>query len=168
MSQVAELRCRCGEVSGRVDDASPQTVNRVICCCDDCQAFSYHLGRADLLDAQGGSDIVQVAPAALSFHRGADRIVGLRLTPKGPFRWYSSCCNTPLGNTTGPAVPFVGIVVQGFQNASTDPDALFGKSLASDPRVALSADDSVCRRARSPAPLLWPPADGALIQFQRS
>jgi hypothetical protein len=81
------------------------------------------LKRADLLDSNGGSDIVQVAPNALTFHRGEERIVGLRLSPKGLYRWYASCCNTPVGNTVGPGIPFVGILAQAFES----PDDLFGK-----------------------------------------
>src|SRR5262245_12535850 len=99
-----ELRCRCGEVRGRVANASPRTVNRVVCYCDDCQAALHHLGHAELLDEHGGTDIVQVAPASLAFHAGADRIVGLRLSPKGLYRWHTSCCKTPVGNTVGPGI----------------------------------------------------------------
>ena len=109
MTQVP-LRCRCGRVQGMATDVSPKTGNHIVCYCDDCQAYAHHLGRTDLLDPQGGSDIVQVAPASLSFDLGADRIVGLRLSPKGLYRWYASCCNTPLGNTLGPGLPFVGIL----------------------------------------------------------
>lgn len=112
MGDQVELRCRCGEVRARVTDASPRSVNHIVCYCDDCQAFVHQLGRADLLNSQGGSDIVQLAPASLTFLQGQDRIVGLRLTPKGLFRWYASCCNTPIGNTLTPAIPFVGIVAQ--------------------------------------------------------
>ncbi len=124
MGGQIEVRCRCGEVRGIVTKASPRTVNRVICYCDDCQAFAHQLGRVDLLDDKGGTDIVQIAPAALSFTQGQHRIAGLRLTPKGLYRWHASCCNTPVGNTLGPAVPFVGIPVQSFDAAR--PDDLFG------------------------------------------
>jgi hypothetical protein len=127
MTTRAELRCRCGEVRGFVADASPQTVNRVVCYCDDCQAFAHRIGRADLLDAHGGSDIVQVAPGSLTFGQGQDRIVGVRLMPKGLFRWYTSCCHTPIGNTVSPAIPFVGIVVRAFDHASQRPDDVFGQ-----------------------------------------
>src|SRR5262245_46268500 len=127
MTTRAELRGRCGEVRGWVADASPRTVNRVVCYCDDCQAFAHRLGRADLLDAQGGSDIVQVAPASVTFVQGQDRIVGLRLTPKGLFRWHTTCCHTPVGNTVSPAIPFVGIVAQGFDHGTQRPDDVFGK-----------------------------------------
>jgi hypothetical protein len=112
MGGQIEVGCRCGEVRGTVTNVSPRTVIRVVCYCDDCQAYAHHLGRADLLNEGGGSDVVQVAPAAFSFTKGQDRIVGLRLSPKGVHRWYANCCNTPVGNTMGPAVPFVGLLAQ--------------------------------------------------------
>jgi hypothetical protein len=129
MSTRVELRCRCGEVRGFVADASPHTVNRVVCYCDDCQAFAHQLGRTDLLDAHGGSDIVQVAPAALAFVQGQERIAGLRLNPKGLYRWYAGCCNTPVGNTMSPALPFVGIVAQAFDHDRQRPDDVFGRPI---------------------------------------
>lgn len=116
MNRTADLRCRCGEVEGHLENAAPDTVNRVVCYCDDCQAFLHHLGRADLLDPHGGSDIIQVAPAALTYTRGTDRIRGVRLKPKGLYRWYASCCQTPLGNTVGPALPFVGVLAPAFRS----------------------------------------------------
>jgi hypothetical protein len=124
MSGQIELRCRCGEVRGIVANPSPHAVNRVVCYCDDCQAYAHQLGRADLLDDKGGSDVVQLAPAALTFTKGQDRIAGLRLTSKGLYRWHTTCCNTPVGNTLGPAVPFVGIPVQSFD--TPQPDDVFG------------------------------------------
>lgn len=127
MTTRAELRCRCGQVRGFVADASPRTVNRVVCYCADCQAFAHRIGRSDLLDAQGGSDIAQVAPASVTFVEGQDRIVGLRLTPKGLFRWYVSCCRTPVGNTLSPAIPFVGIVAQAFDHGAQRADDVFGR-----------------------------------------
>jgi hypothetical protein len=127
MSRVAEFRCRCGEVRGVVADASSRAANRVVCYCADCQAFAHRLGRADLLDAHGGSDVVQVAPASLSFIQGQDRIVGLRLTSKGLYRWYASCCNTPVGNTLTPSVPFVGVIATTFDQGAQRADEVFGR-----------------------------------------
>lgn len=115
MTQDVELSCRCGEVHGWVRGVSPSTVSRAICYCDDCQAFAHRLGRSELLDAKGGTDVIQVAPSALTFDRGVERIAGLRLSPKGLHRWYASCCNTPLGNTMTPSLPFVGIVASTLQ-----------------------------------------------------
>jgi hypothetical protein len=126
MSMSVELRCRCGAVRATVTDASPRMVNRAVCYCDDCQAFVHRLGRADLLNAQGGSDVVQVAPATLSFTQGQDRIKGLRLNPKGLYRWYADCCNTPVGNTMSPAIPFVGIIASAFDHGTQRADDAFG------------------------------------------
>jgi hypothetical protein len=122
MSSTVDLRCRCGAVEGRLGNAVRGAVNRVVCYCDDCQAFLHRLGRADLLDAHGGSDIVQVAPASLTFARGTDRIAGLQLRPKGLYRWYAACCKTPLGNMVGPGIPFIGVIAQAFRT----PDETFG------------------------------------------
>jgi hypothetical protein len=129
MSQDVELGCRCGEVHGWVRGVSPHSVNRAICYCDDCQAFLHQLGRADLLDAHGGTDIVQVAPSSVTFDRGTERIAGLRLGPKGMHRWYATCCKTPLGNTQTPAIPFIGMPFEVFRGApdARRRDAVFGK-----------------------------------------
>jgi Family of unknown function (DUF6151) len=128
MSQDVELGCRCGQIHGHLRGASPKTVNRAICYCDDCQAFMHHIGRADLLDAHGGSDIVQVAPASVSYDRGVERIVGVRLGPKGMLRWYASCCKTPLGNTTAtPGLPFIGMSPEVFRGLDARQlDEVFG------------------------------------------
>jgi len=129
MSQDVELGCRCGEVHGWVRGVSPSTVNRAICYCVDCQAFLHYLGRAELLDAHGGTDLVQVAPRAVTFDRGGERIVGLRLATKGLHRWYSSCCKTPLGTTPKPSLPFVAMAPEVLRGASDvrRRDELFGK-----------------------------------------
>ena len=110
MTQTAALRCRCGKVRGRVEGAAPSSSNRVVCYCDDCQAFVHYLKRSDLLDERGGSDIVHVAPATLKFEQGTEHIVGMRLSPKGLYRFYARCCHTPVSNTTTPQMPFVGLI----------------------------------------------------------
>jgi hypothetical protein len=139
MAGQIEIRCRCGEVRATVTQASPRTVNRVTCYCEDCQAFAHQLGRADLLNEKGGSDVVQVAPAAIAITQGQDRIVGLRLSPKGLHRWYANCCNTPVGNTMSPALPFVGLIAQTFDVPRLDdvigapPGAILGKYAVGEP-----------------------------------
>lgn len=130
MAEEVELGCRCGEVHGWASGLSPRAVNRAVCYCEDCQAFLHYLGRSELLDVHGGSDIVQMAPRAVSFDRGMERIVAIRLTPKGMHRWYASCCKTPLGNTLTPSIPFIGMVPEVFRGApdARRRDELFGPS----------------------------------------
>jgi len=128
MSREIELSCRCGSVRGRVSAAPADVINRAVCYCEDCQAFAHWLQRRDLLNAHGGSDIAQVAPAAVRFENGQDRIRCVRLTEKGLFRWYASCCNTPVGNTLKPAIPFVGILVHTFAGGPAAADTTLGPS----------------------------------------
>jgi len=129
MSEDIELVCRCGSIHGWARGIAPNLVNRAVCYCDDCQAFLHYLGRADLLDAHAGTDIVQLPPNAIVYDRGAERIAGVRLTAKGMHRWYASCCKTPLGNTLTPVVAFIGMPLEVFRGApdAERREAVFGK-----------------------------------------
>lgn len=110
MSRSVPLRCDCGAVQGELT-ASPGAGNRCVCFCDDCQAFAAALGRPDVLDAWGGTDIYQTAPARLRFTQGEGELRALRLSDKGLMRWHTACCKTPIGNTlASPRSPFVGVI----------------------------------------------------------
>lgn len=106
------LACSCGRVSGLVSGASPSTGTRAVCYCDDCQAFARHLGQPErVLDANGGTEVFQTSAARVSFSKGRERIACIRLRPNGLLRWHTSCCATPIGNTSAtPALPFVGLI----------------------------------------------------------
>ena len=107
------VRCSCGALRGTARSVSGDRGNRVICYCDDCQAFAHFLERAEeTLDRHGGTDIFQMSPARLEITAGADRLACMRLTPSGLLRWYAGCCRTPIGNTLASRqVPFVGLVL---------------------------------------------------------
>lgn len=86
--------------------------NRMICYCHDCQAFARFLGRPEaVLDAQGGSEVVQTAPHRIRITRGAEQLAVMRLSDQGMLRWYAACCRTPVGNTMNrPSYPFTGLL----------------------------------------------------------
>jgi Family of unknown function (DUF6151) len=124
------LECKCGKIKGIVAD--PGSANHAICYCKDCQAFAHFLGSAaEILDKQGGSDIVQVLPKNLTFTQGVESLACMRLTPKGLLRWYASCCRTPIGNTLAtPKISFVGLLhscLEGRNGSMTD---VFGPVVA--------------------------------------
>lgn len=105
------LKCDCGEVQGAARGVTPASGNRIVCYCDDCQAFASCLDRADdVLDEYGGTDIFQLAPSQIEITKGREKILCLRLSDKGMFRWYTACCKTPIGNTLSAAGPFVGMI----------------------------------------------------------
>lgn len=119
MTTVA-LECRCGKVKGVATNITPASGNRVVCCCKDCQAFAGKLGRAELLDQFGGSEIYQTSQAQVRIEEGADQLQCLRLSPKGLLRWYTGCCNTPVGNTVSASMPFVGVFTDLMKGVNTD------------------------------------------------
>lgn len=104
------LRCRCGNVRGVATKLSPTTCGRVICHCRDCQAFARFLGQPGIVNSAGGSDIFHTAPGRMRLTAGHADVACVRLSEKGLFRWYAACCRTPLANTAGARVPFVGIL----------------------------------------------------------
>lgn len=105
----APLACRCKKVKGQLSARGQAGGRRVICYCDDCQAFAHKLN-ASVLDPCGGTDLFQVYPADIRLDEGRDYVTHLTLTPGGLHRWYASCCNTPIANTVSASLPFVGVL----------------------------------------------------------
>ena len=120
------LQCRCGTLKGYVVHSAG--VNRCVCYCGDCQAFAHFLGRpSEILDAQGGTDVIQTRPANVTFTQGQEALACMRLTEKGLLRWYAACCNTPIGNTLpGFRMSFVGLVHSCLEGTFGSLDASFG------------------------------------------
>ena len=113
------LRCACGKLRGTARAVSPSAGTRLVCYCDDCQAFARFLGRPGITNESGGTDIFQMAPSRVRITAGADELRCLRLSQKGMHRWYCGGCKTPVGNTLGPRVPFVGLI-HAFMDHATD------------------------------------------------
>jgi hypothetical protein len=120
------LQCRCGTLQGYVVHSAG--VNRCVCYCRDCQAFAHFLGRpGEILDAQGGTDVIQTRPANVTFTQGQEALACMRLTEKGLLRWYAACCNTPIGNTLPSfRVSFVGLVHSCLAGSGRSLDDSFG------------------------------------------
>ncbi|MFO0744512.1 MAG: DUF6151 family protein [Myxococcota bacterium] len=152
------LRCRCGELRGRASGLAPSTATQLICYCADCQAFARWLGRDDILDERGGSAIFQMPPAQVTFTAGADRLACVRLSDKGMHRWYAACCRTPIGNTMGPRMAFIGLLHNFIELPPAGPerDAVFGKPIRVHGRSAIGG-----RPPDAPATI----APGAMVKF---
>ena len=102
------LRCRCGKLQGQVDTG--RVAARAVCYCKDCQAFGHFLGTG-VLNAAGGTEVAAALPAAVRFDTGLEHLACMSLGPRGLYRWYASCCRTPVGNTPrDPRTSYVGLV----------------------------------------------------------
>lgn len=85
---------------GVASEVSPSSGFRFVCYCGDCQAFARFLGRPDVLDSAGGTDIFQMPPAHVKLTEGTDALRCVRLSVRTRvLRWYTDCCRTPIGNT---------------------------------------------------------------------
>jgi len=120
------LRCKCGTVQGFV--ATSNALSRGVCYCEDCQLYAQFLGNPDdVLDAQGGTDVVPTKPSNVRFTQGIESLAVMRLTDHGLMRWYAKCCNTPIGNTSpNYKQAFVGLVHSCLENSSISLDQSFG------------------------------------------
>lgn len=80
-----------------------------MCYCDDCQSYLTHLQRTDLLDVNGGTEVVPAYPADVEIVSGKEQLRCTRLSPNGVFRFSTACCNTPIVNTR-PNLPWAGFL----------------------------------------------------------
>lgn len=104
------LRCWCGQVGGVARDVSPAETFPFVCYCRDCQAFAERIERPDVLDAAGGTRIVQLAPARVRLTSGRDALRRIQLSAK-VIRWYAGCCRTPIANTAArPGFPLIALI----------------------------------------------------------
>jgi hypothetical protein len=120
------LRCKCGTLRGQV--SHPEKCTRMVCYCKDCQAFAHYLGNAgDILDPLGGTDIIAVHPQNVNFTDGQHALACMSLSQAGMLRWYASCCNTPIGNTSRDIrMAYVGLVHSCLEGASSSMTRVFG------------------------------------------
>ncbi len=125
-----KLRCKCGAVTGVATNITPNNGNRIVCSCNDCQAFAQHLEReSDTLDEFGGTEIFQTSQSQVQIKKGAEHLRAVRLTSKGLTRWYTDCCNTPVANTINAKFPFAGLI-HTFINIKGDNTQALGPVLA--------------------------------------
>jgi hypothetical protein len=121
------LQCACGRLQGDLSHPA-RAMGRGICYCRDCQAFAHFLGRSgDILNGLGGTEVIAIAPRYVSFRRGLEKLACMSLSGRGLLRWYASCCNTAVGNTTrNPALAYVGLVHTFLDDSSESMDQAFG------------------------------------------
>ncbi len=115
-----KLKCTCGKVSGKTKNVNEGSGTRIVCCCDDCQSFAQYLNQeSSVLNQYGGTDIFQMPISSIKITEGIEQISSVMLNAKGMYRWYAKCCSTPIGNSMGPESPFIGVIHNFMDNAST-------------------------------------------------
>jgi hypothetical protein len=145
------LRCRCGKAQGCVESISKFNMH-VVCYCNDCRAFIRAIGRAEILDEFGGSELFVTTPSQLRLTAGFENLRCLRLSERGMLRWYWGCCNTPLANTlTTTGAPFVSIHRAFIDLSNTD---VLGPTRRVQARFAVSPPPPKSESSQSLATIL--------------
>ena len=110
MKNIA-LTCTCEKVQGIAHDVTPESWNRIICHCSDCQSFAKFLEKEDMiLDDHKWTDIFQMSLSKVEITEGRENIKCIRLTEKWLYRWYADCCKTPIGNTMWAKMSFMWVI----------------------------------------------------------
>lgn len=116
-----QISCDCGDFKAELLAFPKNTPGRLACYCKDCQAFANRLGRSDVLDEYGGTEVIPVYPSELRILQGKESLTCYRLSPEGLFRWAAHCCNSPVINSR-PGFPWLGILHTAYK--SSDPASL--------------------------------------------
>ena len=110
MAESCNLSCGCGRTTWVIKDKA--LGRHIKCYCDSCQSAVRHLGKSESYLDNGGTQLFQTVPYNFEITSGHEHVVLMRLSPKGLFRWYTACCNTPLSNTLPkPGFPFASAIL---------------------------------------------------------
>ncbi|PLX35922.1 MAG: hypothetical protein C0606_17700 [Hyphomicrobiales bacterium] len=114
-----KVQCDCGRFQAELTHFPKHSPGRLVCYCDDCQTYLKALGREDLLDPYGGTEIVPVYPDEFKIVAGAEVLRCNRLSKRGLSRWSATCCNSPIANVR-PKFPWVGILHNAYTVKAPD------------------------------------------------
>lgn len=120
------VQCACGTVKAELTITGREI--RCVCYCKDCQAFAQFLQNPEkLLDAAGGTEVIQTCSTHLRFTDGLSHLSCMRLSTNGLLRWYAGCCYTPIANTMANSkLAFAGLFRQALPNDANSLDDTFG------------------------------------------
>ena len=111
--------CDCGAFRASLLSFPRNTPGRLVCYCRDCQTDLGRIGRSDILDKFGGTEVIPAYPGEVKIISGIDRLKCRRLTSAGLDRWVASCCNSPIVNTKA-GFPWAGFFRTAFSVESSD------------------------------------------------
>lgn len=115
---TTNIQCECGKLQLEISELTNSTPGRAVCYCDDCQSFLHHIGRPDLLDANGGTEVIPTYPSSVKIAAGKEQLRCTRLSPKGLYRFSTACCQTPVANLAL-GMPWAGISSRMFNHSDS-------------------------------------------------
>ncbi len=127
--QTLDFQCQCGAVEGVVHESAPPSGRRLVCHCNDCQAFAHYLGKEkQMLDDHAGTHVYQMDSSKFEISKGQDKLACVTVTGGPLLRWYCATCKTPIANTlSSTRFPFLSLILSGFDQEKTN--AVLGSSV---------------------------------------
>src|ERR1044072_6456195 len=114
-----KIQCECGKFQAQLKKFRKDTPGLLLYYCDDCQSYLHHLGRADLRDNNGGTEIIPAYPSNIEILAGKEHLKCTKIAPNGMFRFSTTCCNTPIGNTRL-NTPWMGLLRRVYDHKKLD------------------------------------------------
>lgn len=121
-----KIQCDCGSFQAKLANSPKNSPGRLVCYCDDCQAFAAALERTDVLDEFGGTQVVPAYPSDITVIKGISDLCYTQVTQDGLYRYSTTCCNSPILNTR-PNFPWAGIFHSAYTAADTKALSEFGE-----------------------------------------
>ncbi len=120
--QTLEFQCECGAIQGVVHESFPPSGRRLVCHCNDCQAFAHYLDREkQMLDDHAGTHVYQMDSSKFTISKGQDKLACVTVTGGPLLRWYCATCKTPIANTlSSTRFPFLSLILSAFDQGKTD------------------------------------------------
>lgn len=114
--QTLDFQCECGAIQGVLQESFPPTGRRLVCHCNDCQAFAHYLGREkQMLDDHAGTQVYQMDSSKFTMTKGQDKLACVTVTGGPLLRWYCGTCKTPIANTlSSTRFAFLSLILSGF------------------------------------------------------
>ncbi len=152
--QTLEFQCECGAIQGVVRESSPPNGRRLVCHCNDCQAFAHYLGREkQILDDHAGTHVYQMDSSKFTISKGQDKLACVTVTGGPLLRWYCASCKTPIANTlSSTRFPFLSLILSAFDQGKTD--AVLGSAVEHVSIPSGAGDPGKVKTASMPS-MLW-------------
>ncbi|QTD57570.1 DUF6151 family protein [Parasphingorhabdus cellanae] len=153
-SQTLDFQCQCGAIKGAVTESTPPTGRRLVCHCNDCQAFAHYLGKEKrMLDDHAGTHVYQMDSAKFTLSQGQDKLACVTVTGGPLLRWYCNDCQTPIANTlSSTRFAFLSLILSAFDAGKTD--AVLGREVEHVAIASGVGDLGQVRTASMPG-MLW-------------
>ena len=119
---MAEFACTCGAFRAEIDPAGTRGGTHAVCYCTYCRDHAERLGHHEAVNASGGVALYQTMPSRVRVTRGAEHLACMKLSSRGPLRWYASCCDSPVA-VTGPVrgIPMATMFASGLPASALGP-----------------------------------------------